>query len=137
MPVIIALIALLLLGIIVFPFLNKLQFKKMSEEQKVMYLQKQAKGLISFKNISDGRSGTLYYVKNKRKIYAFPWELSDGRLVCTRDNLFEKWDYPEDKPVFTDEEITQVLSEIENFNKKNRIKLYLDYGNQQEFKYDN
>lgn len=126
--VIIVIILVVVLGLFVFPFFNKLQFNRLPEEQKIRILMKQAKGLIYFKNISNGRSGTLYYVKNKRKIFAFPWELKDGKLICTRQDLFKQWDYPEEKPDFTNEEIKQALEELENYNKKNRIKLYLDYG---------
>ncbi len=119
-------VAVILLGLFIFPFINKLQFNKMPEEHKVRILMKEAKGLIYFKNVSDGRSGKLYYVKNKRKIYVYPWVLDDGKMRCTRKALFTEWDYPEEKPAFTDEERIQALSELENYNKKNRIKLYFD-----------
>ena len=88
---------------------------------------KEAKGLIYFKNVSNGRTGTLIYVKNKRKIYLYPWELVDGKMRCTRKDLFEKWDYPEEQPEFTKEETVQALEELEKYNKKYRVKIYLDY----------
>ncbi|MCR5207074.1 MAG: hypothetical protein K6C14_01175 [Eubacterium sp.] len=124
--IVIAVIVLLILGIIVFPFINKLQFKRMPFEQQVRILMKEAKGLDYFKNITDGSSGTLVYIKNKRKIYYYPWVLSDGIMLCTRKDLFEKWDYPEDKPDFLPEEKTQALTALESYNDKNLIKMYLD-----------
>lgn len=125
--VIIIIVVVLILGLLVFPFFNKLQFNRLPEEQKVRILIKQAKGLVYFKNVTNGQSGTLYFVKNKRKIYTFPWVLKEGSMLCTRDDLLKKWDYPEEHPEFTEEEITQVLSELENYNKKNIVKIYLDY----------
>ena len=95
-------------------------------EQQVRILMKQAKGLSYFKNISDGSSGTLYYVKNKRKIYSYPWVYRDGKMICTRGDLFEKWDYPEDSLPFSAEERELAISELETFNKKNLIKMHLD-----------
>ena len=75
MPYVIIIIAVIILGIIVFPLVNRHQFKKMPAEQQVRILMKQAKGLIFFKNISYGKEGKLIYIKNKRKICAgvFLW----------------------------------------------------------------
>ncbi len=116
----------LLLSTVIFPALNKKQFEKMPFEQQVRILMKQATGLSYFKNISGGSSGTLYYVKNKRKIYSYPWVMKDGKMVCTRSDLFEKWDYPEDALPFSDEERELAIKELEIFNKKNFVKFYLD-----------
>lgn len=127
--IIITVIVILILGFIIFPFVNKWQFNRLPFDQKVRILMKQAKGLIFFKNISNGKTGTLIYVKNKRKIYLYPWELRDGKMLCTRKALFEYWDYPEEKPAFQKDEIVQALSELEKYNKKNAVKLYLDYDN--------
>lgn len=120
---------ILLLGLIIFPFVNKWQFNRLPFDQKVRILMKQAKGLIYFKNISNGRTGTLIYVKNKRKIYLYPWELIDGKMHCTRKDLFERWDYPEENPEFSKDEIVQALSELDKYNKKYKVKMYLDYDN--------
>lgn len=114
---------LLLMGIVVFPLINKQQFNKLPDDQKVRILMKEAKKLIFFKNVSSGRTGTLYYVKNKRKIYTFPWELRDGQMVCSRKRLFENWDYPEEQPAFTEEEIRQVTEELNKYNEKQTVKL--------------
>ncbi len=116
----------LLLSTVIFPALNKKQFEKMPFEQQVRVLMKQATGLSYFKNISGGSSGTLYYVKNKRKIYSYPWVMKDGKMICTRGDLFEKWDYPEDALPFSDEERELAIKELEIFNKKNFVKFYLD-----------
>ena len=117
----------ILLGVVIFPYLNRQQFSKLPDEQKVRVLMKEATGLIYFKNVSQGTSGTLYYVKNKRKIYTYPWELRDGKMLCTREALFDKWDYPEENPDFSDEEIAQALGELEKYNNKNTVKLYINY----------
>lgn len=119
-------VAVIILGIIVFPFINNRQFRKMPLEQQVRILMKQAKGLAYFKNITNGTKGMLVYIKNKRKIYTYPWVLIDGKMLCTRKDLFEKWDYPEDSPPFTEEEKEQAVSELEKYNGKNIVKLFLD-----------
>ncbi len=127
-PFIVAgIIILVILGIIVFPIVNRKQFSKLPFAQKVRILMKEAKGLAYFKNVSEGKTGTLIYVKNKRKIYFYPWILKDGAMYCTREDLFINWDYPEEAPEFTEEERIQALSELENFNKKNAVKIYLNY----------
>ena len=120
-------IILIILGLIVFPIVNRKQFNKLPFEQKVRVLMNEAKGLAYFKNVSEGKSGTLIYVKNKRKIYFFPWILKDGSMYCMRDDLFIKWDYPEEKPEFTEEEKQQALSELNNYNNKNAVKFIINY----------
>lgn len=125
-PAIIIILTLVFLGLIIFPYINKRQFQKMPVEQQVRILMKQAKGLVFFKNISNGSTGKLIYIKNKRKIYIYPWELVDGKMHCTRKDLFLKWDYPEEQPEFTEEEKAQAIEEINNYNKKNFVKIYLD-----------
>ncbi len=123
MPYIIIAIAVIILGIIVFPLINRYQFKKMPAEQQVRILMKQAKGLIFFKNISYGKEGKLVYIKNKRKIYIYPWVLKDGNMLCTRRDLYETWDYPEEKPAFSEEEKLQAVAELEKYNEKSLVKL--------------
>jgi len=115
--------AVILLGIFVIPLINRLQFNKLPVEQKVRVLMHQANGLSYFKNVSGGRSGTLYYVKNKRKIYLLPWVLSENKMVCTRTNLFEKWDYPEEQPPFTEEEREQLREALEGYNARSRVRI--------------
>lgn len=84
---------------------------------------KQAKGLAYFKNVSSGSSGTLYFVKNKRKILELPWVLKNGSMLCTRDNPFEKWDYPEEQELLNEDELKQINEEIDKYNKKNTVKI--------------
>lgn len=113
------------LGVIVFPLINKRQLKNMPVEQQIRILMKQADKLIFWKNIPQGRKGNLIYIKNKRKILVYPWVLIDGKMLCTKENPFDKWDYPEDSPAFTEEEIKQALEELGKYNKHNPVKLYL------------
>lgn len=113
------------LGVIVFPLINKRQLKNMPVEQQIRILMKQADKLIFWKNIPQGRKGNLIYIKNKRKILVYPWVLIDGKMLCTKENPFDKWDYPEGCPAFTEEEIKQALEELEKYNKHNPVKLYL------------
>lgn len=130
--VLVVIAVLLVLGIIIFPQINKHQFKKMPFEQQIRILMKQANKLIYFKNISDGTKGTLVYIKNKRKILAYPWVLVDGKMLCTKANPFDHWDYPEEMPEFTDDEIKQAMEELEKYNKHNPVKLYLQNVNKYE-----
>ena len=116
---------ILVLGIIIFPIINKRQLKNMPVEQQIRILIGQADKLIYWKNISEGSKGSLVYIKNKRKILVYPWVLVDGKMLCTKANPYDKWDYPEEHPEFTEDEIKQALEELEKYNKKNRIKLYL------------
>lgn len=123
--IVIAVIALFLLGIVIFPLINRRQFSKMPVDQQIRILMKQANKLIFFKNISNGSRGTLVYIKNKRKIYTYPWVLKDGKMLCTRETLYEKWDYPEEQPPFTEEEKAQAKEELERYNEKSIVKLYI------------
>lgn len=121
--IIIVVVVVLVLGIVIFPLINRQQFRNLPADQQIRIIMKQAKGLIYFKNVSKGSSGILYYVKNKRKILAFPWVLYDGKMLCTRKNPFEHWDYPEEKQPLNDDELEQLKNEIEKFNKKNTVKI--------------
>ncbi len=121
-----ALVIAFLLCVVIVPVINTKQFNRLPQEQKIRVLMKQAKGLVYFKNISDGSSGTLVYIKNKRKIYLYPWVLQDGKMRCTRQHLYEKWDYPEEQPAFTEEERIQAQEELEKYNRKLTVKLYLN-----------
>lgn len=77
-----------------------------------------------FKNVSNGSTGILYFVKNRRKILAFPWKLVDGHMLCTRENPFERWDYPEEQAPLNEDELKLILEELEKYNKKNPVKIY-------------
>ncbi len=114
---------ILVLGIIVFPLINRHQFRNLPPDQQVRIIMKEAKGLAYFKNVSKGSEGVLYYVKNKRKILAFTWVLADGKMLCTRENPFERWDYPEERELMNEDEHKQLMEELEKFNKKNPVKI--------------
>lgn len=114
---------ILVLGIVIFPLINRRSFRNLPPDQQIRILMKEAKGLAYFKNVSKGSTGTLYYVKNKRKILAFPWVIVDGKMVVTRKNPFERWDYPEEKEPLNENELKQLMEEIEKFNKKNPVKI--------------
>lgn len=121
--IILVVVAVLILGIAVIPLINRRSFRNMPFDQQVRILMKEAKGLTYFKNISKGSSGILYYVKNKRKILAFPWVIKDGNMLCTRKNPFDHWDYPEEQQPLNEDELSQIITELEKFNKKNPVKL--------------
>lgn len=121
--IIIIIAVLLVLGIIIFPLINRKQFRKLPADQQIRIIMKQANGLIYFKNVSSGSKGVLFYVKNKRKIMAFPWVLLDGKMLCTKDNPFERWDYPEEQQPLTADELVQLKLELEKYNKKNPVKI--------------
>lgn len=123
--IIIVVLVVLILGIFIIPIVNKHQLKNMPTDQQIRILMKQANKLIYWKNISSGTEGTLVYIKNKRKILTFPWVLTDGKMFCTRENPLEKWDYPEAQLPLTDDEVKQALQELEKYNKKSPVKLYL------------
>lgn len=122
--ILIFIVIIILLGFIVFPLINKAQFKRLPFEQQIRILMKQANKLVYWKNISYGTKGTLVFIKNKRKILAFPWVLIDGKMLCTKDNPFEYWDYPEDKPALNSDEVKQAVEELEKYNSKSVVKLY-------------
>ncbi len=122
----IVLAVILVLGIIVIPLINRRSFRNLPPDQQIRILMKEATGLVYFKNVSKGSTGVLYYVKNKRKILVFPWVLSDGRMLCTRKNPFERWDYPEQEERLNEAELTQLAEELEKYNKKNPVKIVFD-----------
>lgn len=121
--IIIILLILAALGIVIFPLINRSQFRKLPPDQQIRVLMKEANSLAYFKNISNGSTGVLYFVKNKRKIIEFPWELSNGKMLCTKSNPFDRWDYPEEKDLLSDDEISLLKEELEKFNKKNPVKI--------------
>lgn len=121
--IIIILLLLAILGVVIFPLINRSQFRKLPPDQQIRILMKEANSLAYFKNISNGSTGVLYFVKNKRKIIEFPWELSNGKMLCTKSNPFDRWDYPEEKEMLSDDELSQLKEELEKFNKKNPVKI--------------
>lgn len=118
---------IVVLGVIVFPLINRRLLRNLPPDQQVRIIMKEARGLAYFKNISNGSSGTLVFVKNKRKILLFNWVLRDGKMLCTDKKPFERWDYPEEKPPLNEDELELVKSELEKYNKKNPIKIEFIY----------
>ncbi len=115
--------AIAVLGLIVLPIVNRRSFRNLPPDQKVRILIKGAKSLAHFKNVSNGTTGILYFVKNKRKIISFPWTLQEGKMICKRPNPFEHWDYPEEQALLTEDELSQLKEELEKYNHKNTVKI--------------
>lgn len=115
--------AIALLGIVVLPLINRTSFNKLPTDQKIRILIKGAKDLAYFKNYSDGGSGVLYFVKNKRKIISFLWTLENGQMICKSQNPFDHWDYPEEKPKLTDDEVTLLKEQLKKYNDKSRVEI--------------
>ena len=86
---------------------------------------KEANSLVYLKNVSQGSKGSLYYVKNKRKILELTWELVDGKMICTKENATEKWDYPEEQEPLTEEEKTQFYDALDEYNRKSAVKFVI------------
>lgn len=124
--IIIVIAVILVLGIIVFPLINRRSFNKLPPDQKIRILMKEANSMAYFKNVSSGSTGVLYFVKNRRKILAFPWKLVDGHMLCLRKNPFEHWDYPEEQAPLTEDEQKLTLVELEKYNKKSTVKIYFE-----------
>lgn len=121
--IIILIAVILVLGIIVFPLINRRQFRHLEPDQQIRLIMKEAKGLVYFKNVSKGSTGVLFYVKNKRKILALPWVLEGTNMLCTKENPFSNWDYPEDKRPINEDELAQLKEELEKYNKKSAVKI--------------
>lgn len=122
--IIIIIVVILLLGVIVLPLFNRWQFKRLPVDQQVLTIMRQAKTLIFFKNVSNGRTGNLFYVKNKRKILVYPWALDEnGRMVILKKNPFDNWNYPEDKAPLNADEIKQAREELYKYSEKSIVKL--------------
>lgn len=117
-------LVIVLLGVFVLPVFNRRQFKKLPADQQVLAIMRQANKLIFWKNISNGRTGNLFYVKNKRKILVYPWVLNEnGKMVITKTNPFDKWDYPEEKAPLNEDEVKQARAELRRFSEKSAVKI--------------
>lgn len=122
--IIIIIVVIILLGVIVLPLFNRWQFKRLPVDQQVLTIMRQAKTLIFFKNVSNGRTGNLFYVKNKRKILVYPWALDEnGRMVILKKNPFDNWNYPEEKAPLNADEIKQAREELYKYSEKSIVKL--------------
>lgn len=124
LQIIILAAAIILLGTIVLPLINRRQFKRLPVDQQVLTIMRQAKKLVFWKNVSNGRTGNLFYVKNKRKILVYPWTLDkEGRMVILKENPFDRWDYPEEKEPLNDDEIRQAREELKKYSDKSFVKI--------------
>ena len=122
--IILILVVVAAVGILILPAFNRWQFKRLPYDQQVLTIMKQAKKLVFFKNVSNGRTGNLFYVKNKRKILVYPWALdSDGRMIIIKENPFDNWNYPEEKEPLTDDEIKQAREELIRYSDKSLVKI--------------
>ena len=122
--IIIIIVVIILLGVIVLPLFNRWQFKRLPVDQQVLTIMRQAKTLIFFKNVSNGRTGNLFYVKNKRKILVYPWALDEnGKMAILKKNPFDNWNYPEDKAPLNEDEIKQAREELYKYSEKSIVKL--------------
>ena len=122
--IIILIVVVVLLGVIILPLFNRWQFKRLPVDQQVLTIMRQAKTLIFFKNVSNGRTGNLFYVKNKRKILVYPWALDEnGRMVILKKNPFDNWNYPEEKAPLNEDEIRQAREELYKYSEKSIVKL--------------
>ena len=84
--------AVLLLGLVLLPAFNRRQVRRMPADQQILLIMKQAKGLHYIRNVSGGKQGFLYYVKNKRKILVYPWVRRGRVRVITKKDPFDRWD---------------------------------------------
>lgn len=122
--IVIIVVVVILLGAIILPLFNRWQFKRLPVDQQVLAIMKQANGLIYWKNVSNGRTGNLFYVKNKRKILVYPWALDhDGNMIIVKENPFDKWNYPEEQEPLYEYEIEQAIEELEKYAKKSPVKI--------------
>lgn len=117
-------IVIILLGAVVLPLFNRQQFRKLSPEQQVRAIMRQTKGLVFWKNVSNGRDGNLFFVKNKRKILVYPWYIDEnGKMIIKKDNPFDFWDYPEEKPALNADEIRQARDELYKYSEKSLVEI--------------
>ena len=122
--IIIIVAVVILLGVIVLPLFNRQQFRRLSYDQQILAIMKQANKLVFWKNISHGRAGSLFFVKNKRKILVYPWVINEnGQMLITKENPFDKWDYPEEHEPLSADEIKQAREELYAYADKSAVKI--------------
>lgn len=122
--IIIIVAVVILLGVIVLPLFNRQQFRRLPYDQQILAIMKQANKLVFWKNISHGRAGSLFFVKNKRKILVFPWVINEnGQMLITKENPFDKWDYPEEHEPLSADEIKQAREELYAYADKSAVKI--------------
>lgn len=122
--IIIIVAVVILLGVIVLPLFNRQQFRRLPYDQQILAIMKQANKLVFWKNISHGRAGSLFFVKNKRKILVYPWVINEnGQMLITKENPFDKWDYPEEYEPLNADEIKQAREELYAYADKSAVKI--------------
>lgn len=122
--IIIIVAVVILLGVIVLPLFNRQQFRRLPYDQQILAIMKQANKLVFWKNISHGRAGSLFFVKNKRKILVYPWVINEnGQMLITKENPFDKWDYPEEHEPLSADEIKQAREELYDYADKSAVKI--------------
>ena len=122
--IIIIVAVVILLGVIVLPLFNRRQFRRLPYDQQILAIMKQANKLVFWKNISHGRAGSLFFVKNKRKILVYPWVINEnGQMLITKENPFDKWDYPEEHEPLSADEIKQAREELYAYADKSAVKI--------------
>lgn len=122
--IIIIVAVVILLGVIVLPLFNRQQFRRLPYDQQILAIMKQANKLVFWKNISHGRAGSLFFVKNKRKILVYPWVINEnGQMLIIKENPFDKWDYPEEHEPLSADEIKQAREELYAYSDKSAVKI--------------
>ncbi len=122
--IIIIVAVVILPGVIVLPLFNRQQFRRLPYDQQILAIMKQANKLVFWKNISHGRAGSLFFVKNKRKILVYPWVINEnGQMLITKENPFDKWDYPEEHEPLSADEIKQAREELYAYADKSAVKI--------------
>ena len=122
--IIIIVAVVILLGVIVLPLFNRQQFRRLPYDQQILAIMKQANKLVFWKNITPGRAGSLFFVKNKRKILVYPWVINEnGQMLITKENPFDKWDYPEEHEPLSADEIKQAREELYAYADKSAVKI--------------
>lgn len=122
--IIIIVAVVILLGVIVLPLFNRQQFRRLPYDQQILAIMKQANKLVFWKNISHGRAGSLFFVKNKRKILVYPWVINEnGQMLIIKENPFDKWDYPEEHEPLSADEIKQAREELYAYADKSAVKI--------------
>lgn len=113
----------LLLGLVLLPAFNRRQVRRMPQDQQILLIMKQAKGLHYIRNVSGGKQGFLYYVKNKRKILVYPWVRRGRARVITKKDPFNRWDYPEEQITLTPQEREQARQALADYARRSNQRI--------------
>ncbi len=63
--IIIIVVVLIILGVVIFPLINRRSFRNLPPDQQIRILMKEAKGLAYFKNVSKGSTGIFVLCKKQ------------------------------------------------------------------------